>query len=390
MVQLYKAANGEISSFPDDATPEEIDAATNSNAQSNANAKTPSLDKNFIAGMLHGAQSLFSPDPRLVPNYSYPPSSSNQNPFAQKLQQSPVQNFDAYNSLGVTDQPINTPAGAAQTAGELFSPIPGSTIKPSIPLVKGGYHIISDAIKHIDPEEVGQSIQGVFDASKKEAEDIFDNVGREAKIRGVDQIPIDDDLVEKVSSVMPDTEKAQSLIDKMKDGDYSGMRKMQSELWQRGTRASSSDLQSERDAGEKIMDLRDRINNSIFDHFNNTGNEDLADNLQNGMGKYKDLMETYFDKEVPGAIKKLVNKARKIPDNMMKVLSENSDPMRRILGSNPFASQNVENLLNKQNAIRLLKYLGLGTVGLGSIGGGIKVAKNMLTPPSENSLSGMD
>lgn len=246
--------------------------------------------------------------------------------------------------------------GAAPVVGKYMEPIASA-------IESGAKKIINlpNAIAKVNPKEVAQSIQSSHDTLKKEAVNLFDEVGEKANKLGVNIIPRVNELVENVAEYLPKTRAAKSLIDKAITGEYESLRKLQSELFDRGTKKSYSTLSSERDAGEEMLDLRDRINESISKHFKNTGNHELVDLLNAGKKKYYQLKKTYFGKKTPVAIKNLVHEeSRKIPKNMMNVLNEESTPMQRIKQHNPIAAKASELSLKKKNAMNDAKNLGIG------------------------------
>lgn len=232
--------------------------------------------------------------------------------------------------------------------------------------------IIEGSLTHVNPRKVSKSIQKSHDVLEGKAKDIFTNVGKEAVKRNVDVVPVRQNLIADIADhpLMPKSEKMSDILNKAHSGDYEGLRNLQSEMWQRATKANKSPLVSESNAADSLFELRDEINNSIKNNFINTGHADLANELTKGIGYYKKLMDTYFHKKTPAAIKNLVHpESRKIPKNIMNVLSEESIPMERVKSENPFAANNLLKHEIKQKALNNLKLLGKSTVGLGALGG---------------------
>lgn len=371
---------GQPYELPDDASVEEINQAVGFSGQLQQNTQqttdaTPSPPKsdshqlmekfknaigagpvsqfaqNFAGGLLNQGASIVNK----LPDLSQVGNIQGQNPFSNN----PANKIDAYKLMGTQDQPFYTPQGAAQTAGELFAP--GKMISQALPAIKKFAEPVTNAFAKINPAETAKIVQTSHDVLKNDAISSFNKVGEEAEKRGINIVPIDKSLIEDISDYLPNTRASKSLIEKASTGDYSSLRKLQSDLWQRGTSRSSSKLAADRDEGEEILDLRDKINESISKHFKDTGHEDLANQLQDARSKYYDLQKTYFGKKVPLAIKNLVHEdSRKIPKNIMNVLSEDSVPMQRIMEKNPLAAKQVELMKNKKNALTRLKYLGLG------------------------------
>lgn len=326
----------------------------------------PSMPQNFAAGMLNSIQNVFKSLSDLAP-------SQGRNPFLYNKNESPANTFDAYKAMGTEDKPWNTPEGAAQTAGELF--LPGKVVGKALSYASKPISTVKNALTKVNHEEVGKGIQATHDALESKANKLFNEVQSEAEIRGISQVNIDPKLIEEMEQYLPKTRATTKLIDKAKTGDYAALRKAQSELWHRGTARKSSILPSENDLGEEILDLRERINESIGKHLKKTGHDDLNTKLSEARNYWKDLKDTYFGEHTPNAISNLVQKnLRKIPDNLMKTLGEKSEPMQRIRDANPFVDQRLEQLVKKQNAIKNLKNAGVGAAvltgatGLGSLG----------------------
>ncbi len=247
-----------------------------------------------------------------------------------------------------TTQAINELFGQPQYPGEALAR--GSirnlpAIVPASKLLAGVGETGLNAIRRIDPVKVAKSIQNSHDTLHTSAKNDFKNVEKGAYARNISSVPLRKDLIADIAEhpLMPKSEKIQNILDKAYSGDYSGLRNLQSELWQRGTKAVRSPLISESNAGESLFDLRDEINNSIKNHLEKTGNVDLAKILNDATKKYKLLKDTYYHKKTPLAIKNLVDpEVRKIPKNLMDVLSQESLPMNRVKKQNPIAAKTAE------------------------------------------------
>lgn len=263
--------------------------------------------------------------------------------------------------------------GATQNENPLVGALEGyglqgaSEIAPSV--LKGIGNTFSNAFKKVTPESIAKSLQSSHDLLEKEASDIFDKVSEQVKSRKISKVPIDEKLIDEMSEVLPKTRATKQLVEKAKKGDYSELRKAQSELWKRGTRKKSSILESDRDLGEEILDLRDRINESISSHFKNTKNSDLSDLLNQGRQKYYNLKDIYYGQYTPNSISNLVQKNyRKIPNNIVNVLSEQSEPMEKILEANPEIPEQLKLLIKKENAMKKLKYI-VAPAAIGGLSG---------------------
>lgn len=268
------------------------------------------------------------------------------------------------------------PFVAKPVAKALAKPISAVT-KPIISATKSAINL-PKAFTKINHKEVATAVQQSHDVLEKSATDLFDKVGSEAVKRNVDSIPIRKDLIADIADLeqLP-TKKYKALLDKAYSGDYQSLRDLQADLWQKGTNGLKSPLRAEQNAGEHMMELREELNDSIINHFKKTGHLDLAEDLTKAKKYYKNLMDTYFSKKVPAAIKNLVHKeSRKVPKNIMNVLSEDSKPMARIRNqTHPIVSKKVKDYENKQKAMKDLKNLGIA----GGIATGISAPIGLAT-----------
>lgn len=247
-------------------------------------------------------------------------------------------------------------------------PLTGMAIGAAAPIIGKGLGVGKNIIQ-VNPKKLASTVQSAHDSLEKSAIKMFDKVGEQAVERGVSKIPLDKDIVQEVSKYLPNTRKSISLIEKLKDGDYKSLREMQSELFHRGNKSAKSILPSERNSGEEMLDLRDRINESISNHFNNTGNKDLSEILDKAKEKYRNLKEIYYSHPT---VSKLVDKnIRKVPKNIGSSLSEDSKKMERLRKEVPGVSDQIDLLKQKENAMKYLKntaYVGAGLTGLGYAG----------------------
>ncbi len=241
---------------------------------------------------------------------------------------------------------------------------------------------IRSAFRPINPRDVSSSIQASHDNLLKSAEDIFGDVEKTAEKRGVNVIPVKQGLMDEITPYLANTRATKKLIDNAKSGDYSSLRKLQTELFHKGTAAEKALLPSEQLKGEEIFDLRDQINESISKHFRKNGHDDLADKLDQAREMYRNLKETYYNKKLPLAARDLVHPdVRKIPRNALNTFSEESKPMQLLLSQNPLAAQKIEQYVAKQNAMKKLKHIGIGSgiIGAGATGYGAKAGYDYLT-----------
>ncbi len=243
-----------------------------------------------------------------------------------------------------------------------------------LPLMAKGLHNVFSTVKSaftpIKAREVANSIQSSHDKLEKSAQDIFENVGQNAKKRGVDIVPIKGNIIDEVTPHLADTREVKKFLEKARSGDYASLRKLQTDLFRNGTSAEKAGTLAEDLKAQKIFDLRDQINEAISKHLRKTGNEDLANNLDKARKMYRNLKQTYFNKKLPVAARDLVHPdTRKMPRNVMNTFSEESKPMNRLIKQNPFAEEQLQLHHAKKNAVKKLKYLIPAAGAIGTAGG---------------------
>lgn len=219
------------------------------------------------------------------------------------------------------------PTTSESVSQELGKLIPGTGIGGAA-TVKFGQGVKSLLTK-VKPKELAYGIQKGHDQLLKQSKNIFDLIKSEVKTRGVNQIDLGKDVIQQAEKHLPQTRVNKELIAKAETGDYEAVHKLQSDLGKRGTKNLGSNLAADRDAGEEMLDIREKINDAIKNKFKQSGHEDLANHLEEANDIYRKLKKTYYSHPT---IAKLVHKeSRKIPANPMKVFSEESVPMKRII-----------------------------------------------------------
>lgn len=285
---------------------------------------------------------------------------------------------------GIQAQPGQKNALGFLPSGRVGAAIEGGAVgalplvaKPVIAAAKGLVNL-PKAFTKINPKEIASAVQQSHDVLENSAVKLFDKVESEVVQRGsgVSTIPVNPTIISDIEKYLPKTRASKDLIDKLKTGDYSAVRKAQSELWHRGNSKKSSILPSDRDIGEEMLDLRDQLNQGVEQHFKRTGNDDLNKILNNAKDLYKNLKETYYSHPTIG---KLVGReTRKVPKNIMSVLSEDSKPMARVRKeTHPIVSKKVKAYEDKKRAQGTLKNLGIASMIGSPIGLGALLYKNV-------------
>lgn len=291
-------------------------------------------------------------------------------------------------------------AAGADPGNRLLS---GATNALSIPFFGKVLPEVSGLVKSIvnptTAKDFAQNIQGVHDAINQDASQGFQQVSQGVNDRGISQVPLDPTLVDDInnaaaSGYLPNKKQTIDLLNSAASGDYNSLRGLQSEFWQKGTKAASSDSLIDNNKGDEIFDLRDRINDAISNHLITTGNEDLNDTLQNSMSKYRYLKDTFYNKNLDPGIRKLVNPdIRAVPNNLGTLIQKDSIPMQNVrnalnaapqgnwLGKpvSPF-SQNIQDYNTKNSLGALGKKLGITGIGAGELYGLYKLSHPTESP----------
>jgi hypothetical protein len=227
---------------------------------------------------------------------------------------------------------------------------------------------IKSLFSKADPKKWMSNIQGAHTKLLNQSSDIYNYVKNEVNPRGVGIIDVGKDLIDQAKKYLPKTDASKALIKKAESGDYDALHEVQSDLGKRGYKSTQHELNSERNKGFEMLDVREKINKAIRDKFEEHGHGDLSKLLDEASGKYKTMKEVY--ESIP-AIKKLVGKNKKIPHDPMGLFSEESEPMQRLFEHHPEIQKEMDELTKKEFMKKLLtrSALGLGGAG-GTIAGG--------------------
>lgn len=251
-------------------------------------------------------------------------------------------------------------------------------------------HVVSSFLGE-SPGEIGSAIQQSHDALENKAVQGFDSVSNAVNQRGIAQVPINLNLMTKAGSYLPNTDAASNLFSKASTGDYNALRNLQTELWKRATKRAVSDLPSENDLAEEMFETRDKINEAITNHLINTGNDDLANALNESRKQYAILRDTFYNKNLPRTIPKLVDEnTREISPDLFEKMQIRSKPMNKLrnyLTSGSFSPEqnatiNIPQTINAMNIKKPFSSL-LGKVaGTALSGAGMGYGYHFLYPDS--------
>ncbi len=210
------------------------------------------------------------------------------------------------------------------------------------------------------------------DFLENKASNAFNHVSDEVNTRGINHIPLEhhlpDDFFEKAKNYFPNTMASENLLNKAKTGDYNSLRKMQSDLYKRAKKNLSSQFDADNLKGAEMLEKRNDINQAISNHLKNKGQHDLSKILDEARADWRTLQNTYYNENVSNSLIKMFDKnVRKIPKNLVNLLTEESIPMKNILNFHPGLEQKVMGNKLGQGALKKAgKYalpVGLGLTG---------------------------
>lgn len=202
------------------------------------------------------------------------------------------------------------------------------------------------------PESLVKAAQRPHDTLQSTADELYDQVRSKIGENGI-KIPVKKEYLDEAYDVLPKTRASRKLIEKAKSGDYEAVHKLQSHLYKKGTKGKASDDIALENQGEEILDLRDKINDDLERHLLKEGHIDIAHILKQGKKTYSELMDTYFDKNLPKGIGKLVHsEMRLVPDNPEKLFFQNSVPMKKFLEKHPEVAKHSKGIKEKEAAIK--------------------------------------
>lgn len=218
------------------------------------------------------------------------------------------------------------------------------------------------------PESLVQAVQKPHDILSNTAEQLYDYVRGAIKKRNL-SIPVKPEYISKAEEVLPKTRASKKLIDDAQSGDYDAVHDLQSQLYKKGTSGLASDDIAMQNQGDEILDLRGKINDDLKNHLMQTGHVDIAHVLEQGKGVYKKLMDTYFNRNLPKGVGKMVQSdLRLVPENPEKIFQQDSVPMRKFLKAHPEAERHVQGITEKEAAKKALSNIFGNTAKVGGIG----------------------
>lgn len=258
----------------------------------------------------------------------------------------------------------------------------GGTLGAAVPGVEKGIQAIKSSGLLPTKKSLTSNIFNVHDALDNRAAEGFKAVSEGVNQRGITQVPIESSFIHDLKEYFPKTKQANALLESAASGDYNALRKIQSDLYTNAKSNLKSDLEVERMRAAEMLEKRDEINQAISNHLIDTGNMDLNEILNASRNDYRLLQDIYYNKNMPNALVKMVDsETRKIPNNLLTVLKEESKPMNKFLEFHPGLKESLNRYLSLEAIKKPLKksagITGLGALfGLGGNLAGMKVFQN--------------
>lgn len=271
-----------------------------------------------------------------------------------------------------------TPEDTTQSINQLFDEpkYQGESllrgIGRNIPEIVGSTKLVS-ALKPegllATQKSIKNTILNTHDVLENKASEGFKKVSEEVNKRGITQVPIENEMIESLREYFPKTKVANKLIEDAKSGNYNALRKMQSDLYQSGKKNLGSDFEADRMKGAEMFEKREDINQAISNHLQKTGHEDLNEILNKARNDYRTLQQIYYNPNMNNAIVNMVNKDyRKIPKNLVDVLSEESNPMQALKNFHGGLENALKKYTTRGKVTSALKKVAIPTA-IGAAGG---------------------
>jgi len=309
------------------------------------------------AGLAEAGQNIFNTPHDLI-NYA-----------ANRLNLFPkdINNMVQMGRMPDSEQQINATFGSPQNPGEEGIRFAG---RNALNLMGTG-KLLSSATGALTRNKkfFSKEIMNTHDALENRASEGFKKVSDQFAKRNLPNVPVSPSDIEKLGEYFPKTKEATALINEAKTGNYNALRKIQSDLYKKAKDNLKSPLETERMRGSEMLEQRENINQNISDHLKNLGQHDLNNILNKARSDFSTLMRTYYHPKMNKAIVNMVDReTRKIPNNLINVLNENSKPMQALRDFHPGLESSLNTYQLKTNALNTLKKLGV-PVGLGALGG---------------------
>lgn len=238
--------------------------------------------------------------------------------------------------------------------------------------VAKGASRIKKFLKEPDLRQALKDTQKKVNTIDKQYGKTLDKIESEVDSRGLNNIPVDKQLISQAKQLLDKTPETKALIKEAEGGNYKALRAVQADLRVMGENALSNKLSTERKIGKQAMSVRDRLNKGIEDYFESSGNKDLADDLGATRQGYKNMKDIYFSTP---ALAKAFGKSQRIPKNPATLLTEDSAEMTKFFKAHPEMKVIADKFLSHKDKMKKLKWA-LSVLGGGATAGGTYKALN--------------
>lgn len=195
-------------------------------------------------------------------------------------------------------------------------------------------------------KEIKNNLLDKHDFLENRASNAFNHVSKEVNDRGINHIQLANYLpehfFEEAKHYFPNTRASADLLNKAKTGNYNALRKMQGDLYKRAKKNLSSQFEADNLKAAEMLEKRNDINQTISNHLQQTGHHDLSKVLDEARSDWSTLQNKYYNEHISNSLVKMFDKnIRKIPKNLVNLLSEESIPMKEILDFHPGLEEKI-------------------------------------------------
>lgn len=262
----------------------------------------------------------------------------------------------------VVDKGLGAAGALALGAGGKLAAKTASAVSTKVPAFLRG--LTNDSTV----DSLVKAVQKPHDILSNTADQLYGYVRDAIKKRNI-SIPVKPEYLQKAEEILPKTRASKKLISDARSGDYEAVHDLQSQLYKKGTKGLLSDDVAIQNQADEIMELRQGINDDLKNNLMQSGHVDIAHVLQQGKTMHKQLMDTYFNKNLPKGIGKLVqSELRLVPENPENLFNQNSVPMQKFLKHHPEVTQHVQGIKEKEAAKKALGKLFGTTATIGGVG----------------------
>lgn len=262
-----------------------------------------------------------------------------------------------------TSQAVNQLFGSPQYPGEEMTRGVVRNIPTILPIVKAAMALKVPSM-FTTKNAIKNTLLNAHDALESKASNAFKNVSDQVNARGITQVPLTNQAGQPlidfnaIRDYLPKTKQYATMLADAQSGDYNALRKLQTNLYEKGKKNLGSGFDADRAKGAEMLEKRNDVNQAISDHLHNSGNADLAETLDQARNDWRTLQEIYYNENMNNSLVNMFDKQyRKTPKNLINILSEESIPMKGLLDFHPGLEGKLRGYRLGQNVLgKSLKY----------------------------------